>query len=179
MCLCGGVRRPVCFAPPAWGWREPRVSWGSAVCLCSAGPRGRPALAGAARPLPRPLPPPPRKSIRRTPSPVQPAAAFLRALLYRSRCTSSVAGGAGLRVEYACVVPVLILGQLGSEGAVRPLGASGVGGYARLALCCVRGAGPCPPPARRPADPSGAASGAGRPSAGSEFRKVDGGGGSG
>lgn len=34
-----------------WRWREPRVSWGSAVCLCSAGPRGRPAPARVARPL--------------------------------------------------------------------------------------------------------------------------------
>lgn len=72
---------------------------------------------------------------------------------------------------------ILILGQLGSEGSVRPLSASGVGGNVRLALCCVRGEGPCPPPSCPPADPSGARSGAGRPSAGSEFREVDGGGG--
>lgn len=33
-------------------WRAPRVSWGSHVCLCSAGPRGRPALAPAAPSVP-------------------------------------------------------------------------------------------------------------------------------
>lgn len=77
MCLCAGLRRPVCFAPPALGWMlevEGAAGELGLGCLFMFGRAKGETRAGSGC-SPPPLPPPPRKSIRRTPLPVQSAAA--------------------------------------------------------------------------------------------------------
>lgn len=61
MCLCAGLRRPVCFAPPAWGWMlevEGGASELGLGCLFMFGwAKGEIRAGSGCSPLP--LPPPP------------------------------------------------------------------------------------------------------------------------
>lgn len=86
MCLCGGFQRPVCFAPPARGWMlevEGAAGELGLGCLFMFGWAEGETRARSGCSPPPPFPPTSSawKSIRRTPSPVQPASPFLRELL--------------------------------------------------------------------------------------------------
>lgn len=106
MCLCAGVRRPVCFAPPARGWMlevEGAAGEWALGCLFLFGrAEGEPRAGSCCAPSPHRLC---SEIDTQNSSPVQPASAFLRELLGRSRGTSGFAGGVG---EYDWVMRFLI-----------------------------------------------------------------------